>query len=170
MVQAESDPIAERRERLRALRAAAELASADQGDEEAEKQPLDTTATEQQKEDPYASFSVSLFFSVSSYREEEGREMKFRNYFPRDQQLQQNKHPPPMVPKFEDPVAKAPLETNGAEDPIVSIAPKKPNSDLRRDVAKKLEKLERRTQRAIIELMQEEERLRQAAAAEEYME
>ncbi|CAK9208940.1 unnamed protein product [Sphagnum troendelagicum] len=32
--------------------------------------------------------------------------------------------------KFEDPVAKAPLETNGAEDPIVSIAPKKPNSDL----------------------------------------
>jgi hypothetical protein len=41
--------------------------------------------------------------------------MKFRNYFPRDQQLQQNKHPPPMVPKFEDPVAKAPLETNGAE-------------------------------------------------------
>jgi ribosomal protein S12 len=52
--------------------------------------------------------------------------------------------------KFEDPVAKAPLETNVAEDPIVSIAPKKPNSDLRRDVAKKLE---RRTQRAIIELM-----------------
>jgi hypothetical protein len=41
--------------------------------------------------------------------------MKFRNYFPRDQQLQQNKHPPPMVPKFEDPVAKAPLETTGAE-------------------------------------------------------
>jgi hypothetical protein len=39
------------------------------------------------------------------------------------------------------------------QDPIVSIAPKKPNSDLRRDVAKKLEKLERRTQRAIIELM-----------------
>jgi hypothetical protein len=36
------------------------------------------------------------------------------------------------------------------QDPIVSIAPKKPNSDLRRDVAKKLE---RRTQRAIIELM-----------------
>jgi hypothetical protein len=68
MVQAESDPIAERRDRLRALRAAAELASADQGDEEAEKQPLDATATEQQKEDPYTSFSVSLFFSVSSYR------------------------------------------------------------------------------------------------------
>jgi len=62
---AESDPIAERSERLRDLRVAAELASADQGDEEPEKQPPDTTATEQQKEDPYVSVSVSLFFSVS---------------------------------------------------------------------------------------------------------
>jgi hypothetical protein len=50
-VQAESDPIAECRERLRALRSAAELAAANQGDEEFEKQPFDTTATEQQKED-----------------------------------------------------------------------------------------------------------------------
>jgi SepF-like predicted cell division protein (DUF552 family) len=56
------------------------------------------------------------------------------------------------------------------QDPIVSIAPTKPNSDLWRDVAKKLEKLERRTQWDIIKLMQEEERLWQAAAAEEYME
>ena len=43
--------------------------------------------------------------------------------------------------------------TTCLQDPIVSIAPKKPNWDLRRDVAKKLEKLERRTQRAIVELM-----------------
>jgi len=49
-VQAESDP--------------AELASADQGDEEPEKQPPDTTATEQQKEDSYACVFVSLFFPV----------------------------------------------------------------------------------------------------------
>lgn len=42
-----------------------------------------------------------------------------------------------------------------SQDPLVSIAPKKANWDLRRDVAKKLEKLERRTQRAIIELMRE---------------
>jgi hypothetical protein len=43
--------------------------------------------------------------------------------------------------------------TTCLQDPIVSIAPKKPNWDLRRDVAKKLEKLEKRTQRAIVELM-----------------
>jgi hypothetical protein len=65
IVQVESDPIEERRERLRALRAAAELALADQGDEEPEKQLPDTTATEQQKEDSYSSVFVSLFFSVS---------------------------------------------------------------------------------------------------------
>jgi hypothetical protein len=39
------------------------------------------------------------------------------------------------------------------QDPIVSIAPTKPNSDLWRDVAKKLEKLKRRTQWDIIKLM-----------------
>lgn len=43
-------------------------------------------------------------------------------------------------------------------DLLVNVAPKKPNWDLRRDVAKKLEKLERRTQRAITELLQQEQR------------
>lgn len=43
---------------------------------------------------------------------------------------------------------------------LVNVAPKKPNWDLRRDVAKKLEKLERRTQRAMIAIMQEQERQR----------
>ena len=43
------------------------------------------------------------------------------------------------------------------------MAPKKPNWDLRRDVNKKLEKLERRTQRAMIELMRQAEQERLAA-------
>lgn len=43
-------------------------------------------------------------------------------------------------------------------DLLVNIAPKKPNWDLRRDVAKQLEKLERRTQRAIVQLLQQEQR------------
>ena len=41
-------------------------------------------------------------------------------------------------------------------------APRKANWDLRRDVAKKLEKLERRTQRALLLIMQQEQ---EAAAA-----
>jgi len=64
MVQAESDPIAERRERLRARRVVAELASADQGDEEPEKQPPDTTAAEQQKEEIRMCLSLCLCFSL----------------------------------------------------------------------------------------------------------
>ena len=39
------------------------------------------------------------------------------------------------------------------QDPFVNIAPKKPNWDLRRDVQKKLDKLERRTQKAMYKLM-----------------
>ena len=38
---------------------------------------------------------------------------------------------------------------------IHTIAPRKPDWDLKRDVAKKLEKLERRTQKAIAELIRD---------------
>lgn len=38
---------------------------------------------------------------------------------------------------------------------LVNLAPRKPDWDLKRDVAKKLEKLERRTERAIAELISE---------------
>jgi hypothetical protein len=34
--------------------------------------------------------------------------MKFRNYVPHDKQLQEGKLAPPVLPKFEDPVAAAP--------------------------------------------------------------
>jgi len=44
-----------------------------------------------------------------------------------------------------------------AQSILVNVAPKKPNWDLRRDVEKKLVKLERRTQRALIEIMQAEQ-------------
>lgn len=132
---------AQRRERLKALREAQELLTSEspQLQQETRTQPEEAEQDEQQ-------------------------DMKFRNYLPRDKNLQQNRVAPPTIPKFDDPVATAPSATNGIEDPIISIAPKKPNWDLRRDVQKKLDKLERRTQRAIIELMQEEERRRQEAS------
>lgn len=38
---------------------------------------------------------------------------------------------------------------------IVNLAPRKPDWDLKRDVSKKLEKLERRTQKAIAELIRD---------------
>lgn len=125
-------------------------------------------------------------------------DMKFRNYVPHDKQLQEGKVAPPVLPKFEDPVAAMPPPSEKKEvldycpynvwhlivlwvcmwvhawacdnfcvvlhlyvlwvwlvvqDPFVNIAPKKPNWDLRRDVQKKLDKLERRTQKAIYKIM-----------------
>ena len=38
---------------------------------------------------------------------------------------------------------------------LTTLAPRKPDWDLKRDVSKKLEKLDRRTQRAIAELIRE---------------
>lgn len=132
---------AQRRERLKALREAQELLTSESP------QPQQETKTQPEEAE-----------------QDEQQDMKFRNYLPRDKNLQQNRVAPPTIPKFDDPVATAPSATNGIEDPIISIAPKKPNWDLRRDVQKKLDKLERRTQRAIIVLMQEEERRRQEAS------
>ncbi|KAG1361222.1 putative coiled-coil domain-containing protein 12 [Cocos nucifera] len=92
--------------------------------------------------------------------------MKFRNYLPHDKQLQEGKLAPAVLPKFEDPVAAVPSAPEKIEDPFVNIAPKKPNWDLRRDVQKKLDKLERRTQKAIYQLMQEQEKEKEALEAE----
>lgn len=43
---------------------------------------------------------------------------------------------------------------------LANVAPKKANWDLKRELAPKLAKLERRMQRALIEILQEEERKR----------
>lgn len=128
---------AARRERLRALKAAQELLSAPEDQDK----PDDANPT----------------------MEEDNPSMKFRNYLPHDKELQEGKLAPPVLPKFEDPVAAAPPPSEEKEDPFVNIAPKKPNWDLRRDVQKKLDKLERRTQKAIFKLMEEQEKENQLA-------
>ncbi|CAL5404212.1 unnamed protein product [Camellia sinensis] len=117
---------AARRERLRALKAAQELLNTPDDDDDS---------------------------SLHTNHDENNLNMKFRNYLPHDKQLQEGKLAPPVLPKFEDPVATLPVPEEKKEDPFVNIAPKKPNWDLRRDVQKKLDKLERRTQKAIFQLM-----------------
>jgi coiled-coil domain-containing protein 12 len=55
------------------------------------------------------------------------------------------------------------VEPEAAQDDaevLLNVAPKKANWDLKRDVAKRLDKLERRTLRALYEMGQEEERKR----------
>ncbi|XP_031568302.1 coiled-coil domain-containing protein 12-like [Actinia tenebrosa] len=85
--------------------------------------------------------------------------IKFRNYVPKDETLKDKKLPDAKPLSVEDEV-KEHLEkaksTNIIEEvDLTNLAPRKPDWDLKRDVAKKLEKLERRTQRAIVELIRE---------------
>ncbi|XP_065523052.1 coiled-coil domain-containing protein 12-like [Lathamus discolor] len=86
-------------------------------------------------------------------------ELKLRNYDPEDEELKKRKMPPAKPASVEDKV-KDQLEAAKSE-PIIdevdlaNLAPRKPDWDLKRDVAKKLEKLEKRTQRAIAELIRE---------------
>ncbi|WCJ34700.1 Coiled-coil domain-containing protein 12 [Euphorbia peplus] len=124
-----------RRERLRALKAAQELMNTpDEGSG-----PVDDKADDGQDNNAV---------------------MKFRNYVPQTKELQEGKLAPPVLPKFEDPVAAVPVPSE-KEDPFLNIAPKKPNWDLRRDVQKKLDKLEKRTQKAIYKLMEQQQKEKQ---------
>lgn len=131
---------AERRERLRALRAAQELFET----------PDDDSSHQ----------SNNSQDADADNNGDNGLNLKFRNYLPHDKQLQEGKLAAPELPKFEDPVAAAPPPEE-KEDPFLNIAPKKPNWDLRRDVQKKLDKLEKRTQKALHKLMLEHEKQRQ---------
>ncbi|KAJ0065989.1 hypothetical protein NL108_001208, partial [Boleophthalmus pectinirostris] len=89
--------------------------------------------------------------------EEKHKEIKLRNYTPEDEELKDRQIPKAKPASVEDKV-KDQLEAANPE-PIIeevdlaNLAPRKPDWDLKRDVAKKLEKLERRTQRAIAELI-----------------
>lgn len=81
--------------------------------------------------------------------------LKFRNYSVKDDKITHEKATVANPPKYEQPVVEDNMEAEG-EELLLSVAPKKPNWDLRRDVEPKLAKLERRTQRAMIQIMQEQ--------------
>ncbi|GAA0148752.1 RNA splicing factor [Lithospermum erythrorhizon] len=139
--------VAERRERIQALHMAHQLSNTPDDDQ------LNNNNNNNNMEDG----------EDDQVQENQNVSVKFRNYLPHDKQLQDGRLPPPVLPKFEDPVAAAAAQEETKEDPFLNIAPKKPNWDLRRDVQKKLDKLERRTQKAIFQLMQEEENRRKLA-------
>ena len=90
---------------------------------------------------------------------------KFRSYNPSAEELTQNKLPEPGLVNIQEEIkeqldsakSKVVLE----ELDIATLAPRKPDWDLKRDVAKKLEKLERRTQKAIAELIRDRLKQRQ---------
>ena len=90
---------------------------------------------------------------------------KFRSYRPQDEQLKESIVPSAKPADVNEEV-KEQLEAADSrvvmdDLDITKLAPRKPDWDLKRDVAKKLEKLEKRTQRAIAELIRDRLRLEQ---------
>ncbi|KAI7845567.1 hypothetical protein COHA_000856 [Chlorella ohadii] len=89
--------------------------------------------------------------------------LRFRNYAPvADERIQHEKVAPAKVPEFEE--VTVDVDAVLGDDPeevLINVAPKKANWDLRRDIAGSLARLERRTQAAMIKLMQQEEQRRQ---------
>ncbi|KAK1795290.1 hypothetical protein P4O66_010462, partial [Electrophorus voltai] len=91
--------------------------------------------------------------------EERHRDLKLRNYSPEDEELKERQVPKAKPASVEDKVREQ-LEAANPEPVIeevdlANLAPRKPDWDLKRDVAKKLEKLEKRTQKAIAELIRD---------------
>lgn len=93
---------------------------------------------------------------------------KFRSYKPEDDLLKQNAldaaKPVDIRSEVKDQLESAKTGVVIDELDITNLAPRKPDWDLKRDVAKKLEKLERRTQKAIAELIRDRLRERQDIA------
>jgi len=97
------------------------------------------------------------------------RPLRFRNYNPKDSELQsQIVEPAPIGPSAKDKISTVEgeveeFERNAAKElpavdeelDLADLAPKKPNWDLKRDLEAKLEKLEEATLSAISELVRE---------------
>uniref|UniRef100_A0ACD5TXE9 Uncharacterized protein n=1 Tax=Avena sativa TaxID=4498 RepID=A0ACD5TXE9_AVESA len=169
---AEEDATA-RRERLKALRTAKELLSAPDGTPSAEQQNGKHGTTEEHVYQPALQGSVdapddALKENASPTKESDELEdngetpLKFRNYLPHDEQLRGGKVAPLSLPKFEDPIASDAAEPKQLENPFGNIAPKNPNWDLKRDVQKRTDKLEKRTQKALAEIALEQQKEKEA--------
>ncbi|XP_001842700.2 coiled-coil domain-containing protein 12 [Culex quinquefasciatus] len=83
----------------------------------------------------------------------------FRNYRPESEEIQESALEEVQPTDVEREISsqlelmRAPIVIE--EIDIANLAPRKPDWDLKRDVSKKLEKLERRTQKAIAELIRD---------------
>ncbi|CDH48230.1 hypothetical protein RO3G_10424 [Lichtheimia corymbifera JMRC:FSU:9682] len=98
-------------------------------------------------------------------KSERNRTLAFRSYTPNDENLKQHVNiatPNDVGETVEsetksftkDVLAEAAVKEKEEVD-LFNLQPKKPNWDLKRDVEKKLERLDRRTQKAILELIRQ---------------
>ena len=85
------------------------------------------------------------------------KRLKFRSYKPHDDSLQGKKLDQATASSIDDTVSTLmeSAKNTSTEIDLNTLAPRKANWDLKRDVEKKLSKLERRTKRAMAELIRE---------------
>ncbi|XP_068753237.1 coiled-coil domain-containing protein 12-like isoform X1 [Montipora capricornis] len=152
-VESLEDEALKRRERLKALRKKSGLP-----DQEVDQISNDVNSRGEKR--PHDDTSQSLPST---------RLIKFRNYTPKDETLKEKKLPNTKPLSVENEVQehleKAKAEKVIEEVDLANLAPRKPDWDLKRDVAKKLEKLEKRTQKAIVELIRDKLQQQDLAAA-----
>ncbi|XP_054161888.1 coiled-coil domain-containing protein 12-like [Oppia nitens] len=92
----------------------------------------------------------------------------FRSYNPTDEKLKENSLPKPKPESVEKQIEDQLTVANNPqvldEVDLTSLAPRKVDWDLKRNLQQKLDKLEKRTQRAIAELIRE--RLRESSVVD----
>ncbi|CAG8525880.1 2515_t:CDS:2 [Paraglomus brasilianum] len=81
---------------------------------------------------------------------ENSKTLSFRNYTPLNEDVRANSIV--KITKPED-IGDDTVEKTAQQIDLFNLAPRKPNWDLKRDVEKKLQKLERRTQASIAQLI-----------------
>lgn len=88
------------------------------------------------------------------YRSDDAPVLKFRNYEPKSESLQGLAIEKPSVPSIEEQVGVAEVVHNDAsQEPLLNLAPKRPNWDLKREMEPKMKKLRAITDRAIVRLI-----------------
>merc|ERR1712187_31680 len=94
---------------------------------------------------------------VAADKEKEDREIRFRNYAPRTPELKDFCLAKITSAQIEDEVDNEIQEAIAAaedQEAVLAIAPRKPNWDLKRDVERKMQVLQARTDRAVVRLIQ----------------
>ncbi|XP_064397010.1 coiled-coil domain-containing protein 12-like [Halichondria panicea] len=95
--------------------------------------------------------------SAEQGKQPEKPKLKFRSYNPQTESLKETKlpkaKPNAVEPEIQD-VLKSAKDNDIGDVNLANLAPRKVDWDLKRDIAKKLDKLERRTQKAIVEIVQ----------------
>ena len=109
---------------------------------------------EEEQEDPTMEMEES---EESEDEDDSPLPVKFRNYIPVDDRLKKYVLEQPPLPNIVEEIdlkLTQVIAANTTRD-ILNLAPKKANWDLKRDLAKKIELLERKTQRAITNIVLE---------------